>query len=394
MKGDGMRFADFTLSGGPVEVEAGTLAAMGSPMCYHYDPAFLEQYRRTEAKAAKVMCAEQADMLLMHGEAILGLEAAWRAVVRPGMHCLNLVSGVFGKGMGDWLRMSEGVVHELVIDYNDAFDPADVEKALKEHPEVELVCVTYSETPSGTLNPVDRIGPIAKAHGAITIVDCVSAVGGMPFEADEWQLDICVAGAQKCLSGPPGITLMSVSQDAWDVIAKNPGAPRWSFMSMLDWKEQWLEGDHFPFTPSISEVRGLEAVCDDLLEEGHEAAFRRHTVAAEAARAGARAMGLELWPKRDEIMSTCVTAVKLPDHLTDAQVRAHAIERYGVMLSGAHGAGNLIRLGHMGRITRSMYPVAGLAAMGKSLSDLGMKLDIGEGIEAALDVIASAAVGG
>jgi pyridoxamine--pyruvate transaminase len=364
---------------------------MGSPMCYHYDPAFLEQYRRTEAKAAKVMRAEKADTLLMHGEAILGLEAAWRAVVRPGMHCLNLVSGVFGKGMGDWLRMSDGVVHELAVSYDDAIDPAAVEQALKEHPETELVAVVYSETPSGTLNPVDQIGPIAKAHGAITIVDCVSAVGGMPFEADAWQLDVCVAGAQKCLSGPPGITLMSVSQDAWDVIAKNPGAPRWSYMSMLDWKEQWLQSGHFPFTPSIAEVRGLEAVCDALLAEGHEASFKRHAIAARACRAGARAMGLELWPRRDEIMSTCVTAIKLPSDLTDAQVRSHVIERYGVMVSGAHGAGNLIRLGHMGKTARSMYPIAGLAALGHGLRDLGMKVDVGTGLEAALDIVAAAA---
>ena len=287
-----MRFADFTMSGGPTMIEAHTLAAMGSPMCYHYDPAFLEQYRSTEAKVGRVMRAERADALLMHGEAVLGLEAAWRAVVRPGMHCLNLISGVFGKGMGDWLRMSEGVVHEITVGYDDAIDPAAVEQAFGEHPEIELVTVVYSETPSGTLNPVEQIGRIAKAHGAITIVDCVSAVGGMPFDADGWQLDICVAGAQKCLAGPPGITLMTVSADAWDVIAKNPTAPRWSFMSMLDWKEQWLEAGHFPFTPSIAEVRGVEAACDDLLAEGHESAIRRHTVAANACRAGARAMGL------------------------------------------------------------------------------------------------------
>ena len=144
----------------------------------------------------KVMKAESAEALIMHGEAVLGLEAAWRATVRPGMHVLNLVSGVFGKGMGDWLRMSQGVVHEIVVGYDDAIDPAAVEEYLDAHPEIELVCVVYSETPSGILNPVDKIGPICRAHGAVTIVDCVSAVGGMPFEADGWQLDICVAGAR------------------------------------------------------------------------------------------------------------------------------------------------------------------------------------------------------
>jgi pyridoxamine--pyruvate transaminase len=386
-----MRFADFTLSGGPTMIDAPTLAAIGSPMCYHYDPAFLDQYRRAERAMLQVMKAEGADPLIMHGEAVLGLEAAWRATVRPGMHCLNLVSGVFGKGMGDWLRMSQGVVHEICVNYDDAIDPAVVEEYLDDHPEIELVAVVYSETPSGTLNPVNQIGPICRARGVVTIVDCVSAVGGMPFEADGWQLDICVAGAQKCLAGPPGITLMSVSPQAWELIAKNPDAPRWSYMSMLDWKEQWLGKAHFPFTPSIGEVRGLEACCAALLEEGHEAAIRRHTVAAEACRAGVRAMGLELWPRREEIMSTCVTAVKVPDGLTDAQVRDHCVRRYGVMLSGGHGAGNIIRIGHMGATTRSMYPIAGLAGLGRTLADLGVAVDIGAGVETALGIIADAA---
>ena len=386
-----MRFADFTLSGGPTIIEAPTLDAMGAPMCYHYDPAFLEQYRRTEQLVLRVLKAEGSDPLIMHGEAVLGLEAAWRATVRPGMHCLNLVSGVFGKGMGDWLRMSQGVVHEIAVDYDDAVDPAAVEEYLDEHPEIELVAVVYSETPSGTLNPVDKIGPICRAHGAVTIVDCVSAVGGMPFDADRWQLDICVAGAQKCLAGPPGITLMSVSAQGWELIAKNGAAPRWSFTSMLDWKEQWLGNAHFPFTPSVAEVRGLGVCCEALLEEGHESSIRRHTVAAEASRAGVRAMGLKLWPRRDQIMSTCVTAVRVPDGLTDAQVRSHCVNKYGVMLSGGHGAGNIVRIGHMGAAARSMFPVAGLAALGRTFADFGVRVDIGAGLEAALAIIADAA---
>ena len=184
---------------------------------------------------------------------------------------------------------------------------------------------------------------------------------------------------------------MSVSPQAWELIAKNPEAPRWSFMSMLDWKEQWHDQAHFPFTPSIGEVRGLEACCDALLEEGHESVFRRHTVAARACRAGIRAMGLDLWPKRDELMSTCVTAVKVPDGLTDVQVRAHCAERYGVMISGGHGAGPIVRIGHMGAVTRSMYPVVGVASLGQTFTDLGVKVEVGAGLEAALSVIAEAA---
>jgi pyridoxamine--pyruvate transaminase len=303
------------------------------------------------------------------------------------MACLNLSSGVFGKGYGDWLRAWGAVVYEIDMPYDEAVDPADVERMLREHPEIEVVAVVHSETPSGTLNPVAEIGPLAKAYGAVTIVDCVSSIGGMPFEPDAWQLDICVAGAQKCLSGPPGITMVSVSADGWNLIAKNPAAPRFSFLSLLDWKVKWLEGGTFPYTPSVAEVHGLHSCCRQLLDEGHEASFARHARAARACREGVKALGMKLWPRSEDIMSTCTTAIALPAGLGEDQVRAHVRGRYGVMLSGGHGAGNLVRIGHMGVTANTMYPVVGVAALGRGLVDLGVAVDIGGGVEAALSVL-------
>jgi pyridoxamine--pyruvate transaminase len=385
-----MRDPEFTLSAGPTAASPRTLAALGSPITYHYDPAFLECFHRTERKVAQILQTTN-DVVLMQGEAVLGLEAAARGVVHPGAQALNLVSGIFGKGMGYWLRDFGANVHEIEVEYNDAVDATEVETFLSEHPEIELVAVVHSETPSGTYNPVDAIGQIAHAHGALTLVDCVSSVGGMPFKADEWQLDICVAGPQKCLGGPPGMSLMSVSEDAWQRIRENPAAPRSSFLSLLDWKEQWLEGAKFPYTPSVSDVHGVEAACDELLDEGIDASIRRHELAARATRAGVRAMGIELWPRSEEIAAACVTAVAVPEGLTDLQVRTHVRDRYGVMISGGQGAGNLVRLGHMGLTASGMYPIVGLAALGRSLADLGVQVEIGAGIEAALEVLASEA---
>jgi pyridoxamine--pyruvate transaminase len=384
-----MRDPDFTLSAGPVMASPRVLAALGSPITYHYDPAFIEAFRRTESKLAEIFRTRN-DVLLMQGEAVLGLEAAARALVRPGTPVLNLVQGVFGKGMGYWLKDFGAELHELEVAYNDAVDPADVERHLGEHPEIELVTIVHSETPSGTVCDVSQIGPIARAHGALTLVDCVSSLGGIPFRTDDWQLDVCVAGPQKCLAGPPGMSLMAVSEAAWERIAANPEAPRASFLSMLDWKEQWLEGDKFPFTPSVSDLHGVEAACDELLGEGLDAAIERHERSAAACRAGIRAMGLELWPRSEAITAACVTAIAVPDGLTDVHVRAHCRERYGVMISGGQGAGNLVRIGHMGPSARSLYPVVGLAAVGQTLADLGASVDVGAGVEAALAVLSQA----
>ena len=378
-----MRDPDFTLSAGPVTASPRVLAALGSPITYHYDPAFLEAFRRTERKVAEIFLTEN-DVLLMQGEAVLGLEAAARALVKPGTPVLNLVQGVFGKGMGYWLKDFGAELHELEVAYNDAVDPADVEQYLESHPEIELVTLVHSETPSGTVCDVSAIGPIADAHGALTLVDCVSSLGGIPFQTDDWKLDVCVAGPQKCLAGPPGMSLMTVSARAWERIRSNPSAPRASFLSMLDWKEQWLDGDKFPFTPSVVDLHGVEAACDELLAEGLEAAIARHEQAAVACRAGVRAMGLELWPRSDGVSAACVTAIALPDGLTDVQVRTHCRDRYGVMISGGQGAGNLVRIGHMGPSARSLHPVVGLAAVGQTLADLGAAVDIGAGLETSL----------
>jgi pyridoxamine--pyruvate transaminase len=303
------------------------------------------------------------------------------------MPVLNLVSGVFGKGMGYWLAAFGGELHELEVPYNDAVDPEEVDRFLSEHPEIELVTVVHCETPSGTLNPVGEIGPIAKRHGAMTLVDCVSSLAGIPIWPDEWQLDVCVAGPQKCLAGPPGMSLMTVSDDAWSAIRANPAAPRASFLSMLDWKEQWLEGGKFPFTPSVVDVHGVEAACDVILEEGLEASFERHAQAAAACREGARAMEIDLWPVSDEVAAACVTALAVPDGLTDTQVRDHCRARYGVMISGGQGAGNLVRIGHMGPTARSLYPLLGLAALGRTLLDLGAPVKVGDGLEATLQAL-------
>lgn len=381
------RDPDFTLSAGPTAATSRTLAALGAPITYHYDPEFLEAFRRTERKVATLFRTANT-VVLMQGEAVLGLEAAARALVRPGAKVLNLVSGVFGRGMGLWLRSFGADLHEIEVPYNDSVDPVDVERFLAAHSDTELVCLVHCETPSGTWNDCEAIGSIARDHGALSLVDCVSTLGGMELDVDRWSLDVCVAGPQKCLGGPPGMSLMSISDRAWGVIESNPAAPRASFLSLLDWRECWFGEGRFPYTPSVVDLHGVESACEQMLEEGLEASIARHADAARACRAGAQAMGLRLWPKTEELAASCTTAIAVPDGFAHDQVQAHARERYGVMLSGGQGAGNLVRIGHMGPTAHGLYPAVGLMALGRTLLDLGATADVGAGIEAALASIA------
>lgn len=388
-----MERADLTLSAGPNDVSAEVRAALGAPILYHYDPVFIERFRETEEMVGRIYRTTSHEIILMQGEAVLGLEAAARAVVRPGMACLNLVSGVFGKGFGYWLAAIGAELQELEVPYDESVTADAVAAWLDEHPSVEMVSVVHSETPSGTLNPVREIGRICRARGVVTIVDVVSSYGGMALEPEGWQLDLLVAGPQKCLGGPPGMSLMAVSEEAWAAIERNPAAPRGSFLSMLDWREQWHGKGRFPFTPSVSDLHGVRAAAAELLAEGLDAVQARHARVAAACRAGVRGMGLRPWPVSDDIAADCVTAVRVPDGLTDIEVRDHARARYGVQFSAGQGAGNIIRLGHMGATARPMPMVAGLAAMGRTMADLGVQVDIGAGIEVAMASLASVSPG-
>lgn len=384
---------DFTLAAGPVTVWPQVRAALGMPITYHYDPEFLEAFRRTQHKVAQVFGTSN-DVLLMQGEAIVGLEGAARSLVRPGMPVLNLVQGVFGKGMGFWLKDYGADVHELEASYDEAVAPEALDRYLADHPEIELVAFVASETPSATVSDVEAFGRIAKQHDALTLVDTVSALGGMPLDVDAWGLDVCVAGAQKCLGGPPGVAMVTVSDAAWEAILANPNAPRDSYTSLIDWKEKWLEHGNFPYTPSISEMHGIEATCDVALEEGIANVIARHDASAEVTRTGVRAMGLELWARDDAYAASCATAVRLPDGLDDVELRTLVRDRYGVMLSSGQGAGNLIRIAHMGPSASGMHPIVGLGALGRALADLGHRVEIGRGLDAGLAALSSAVLAG
>lgn len=385
-----MHEPDFTLSAGPTMSSLRVQQAQGRPMIFDYDPVFQERFRETERMVAELFRTE-ADVVLMQGEAVLGIEAAARGVVKPGMKCLNLVSGVYAEWFGDWLREYGGEVVEVKVPYDEAIDPAQVREALERHGDIELVALVYSETPSGIENPLAEIGPIAKEAGALMFADVVSAVGGTELQTDAWGVDVSIGGPQKCLAGPPGISLCTISGAAWAAIEANPNAPRGTYLSLLDWREAWIKGGRvkYPYTPSVSDINGVHAAVGECLDHGLDAVIARHEAAGRACRAAVRAMGLELWPRSDAYAANCVTAVRCPQGVEVKPTLDHIRERYGVMLSGGYGelTEKLFRLGHMGPGSRSLYPVVAVSAFGRGLADLGVDVDVGAGVDSALEVL-------
>jgi pyridoxamine--pyruvate transaminase len=379
-----------TLAGGPVQVTDRTLRAMSQPVLYHYDPAFLELFDRT-TKLLQEVFRTQYDVVILQGEAILGLEAAAACLLSPGDRVLNLVSGVFGKWFELFIDKYGGETIELAVPYNEAIDPEDVRKKLEANPGIRFLSVVHSETPSATVNPVAEIGRIAKEFGVVTIVDTVSGLGGELLSPEEWGIDVAIAGPQKCLGGPPGLSLLALSPEAWRVMETKKEPLRGSFLSILDWKDTWIEKKIFPYTPSVSTIYGLESVLSQALEEGVERMAKRHETIARACRRGVEAMGLELWAAREEIAGPVVTGVVAPPGIEDKTLRGHLRERYGITISGGYGelSGKLFRLGHMGVAAHPAYLSAQLAMLARTLKDLGHPVELGAGVGAALESLAA-----
>ena len=172
--------------------------------------------------------------------------------------------------------------------------------------------------------------------------------------------------------------------------AKNPPLTE-SYLSLLDWKNSWLSRKGaFPYTPSVSDVYALESVLTQLLEEGLARFQARAEAIARACRAGIRALGLTLWPAREEIAARCVTAVAVPEGIEVSSLLARLREHYGVSLSGGVGelGDKLFRIGHMGVVAHPTYLAAGLGVLERGLADLGYPVEFGAGVGAALESLA------
>ena len=378
------RRTELTLAAGPADIDPRVSAAMTNPIRYHYDPEFLALHRAVEEKLKSVFRTEN-DMIIMHGEAILGLEAAAHACIAPGTRCLNLVTGVFGKWFEDFILAAGGEVVELAKEYNQAISAEEVRRAFEENPGIEVMTVVHSETPSGTVNPIGELCPVAKEHGAVTIVDSVSGVGGSEMRVDEWGVDLCLVGPQKCLGAAPGLSLISVSRDGYERM-RAAAAPRGTFLSILDWKEKWIDGGAFPYTPSVSLIYGLDAALDLVLEEGIDNAVARHERCAAACRAGITGMGLDLWPETEEIAAACATAFHLPRGVDSDEFRERMRRESGILIAPGYGElrSKLLRIGHMGHTAKPMYVVSALAFVGTTMQSFGIDVSIGSGVEAAL----------
>ncbi|HUZ97922.1 MAG TPA: alanine--glyoxylate aminotransferase family protein [Gaiellaceae bacterium] len=360
---------------GPTPVPPQVLAAMGEPVVHHRSPDFRPIYERCLARLRDV-CRTESDVLLFTASGTGAFESAVVNLVSPGEPHLVVSSGSFGER---WVAMTSAYgadVDELHYAWGETPDPEDVRARLAAR-EAKAVWIVQSETSTGVVADVQAIAAVAKEAGALVVVDAVSSLGAVPCETDAWGLDVVVSGSQKALMTPPGLGLAAVSDAA---LAATGSTPRFYF----DWKrtrdaQRKLDA---PFTPPVSLVTALDVALGMLLDEGLEAVFERHVRLGRAARAGVKAMGLELFSP-DEDRSAVVTAVLSPDA---AEVISGVRNRFGITLASGQGdlKGKIFRIGHIGWFDVFDITTA-LAAIEIVLAELGADIDRGVAVTAALD---------
>lgn len=353
------------------------------PLINHRGPEFRELHSRI-VDNAKYVFGTKNDLYVLSASGTGGVECAVRNICSPGSKIIVPVNGVFSQRFLEAVNVLGGKGVEIPVDWGNAVTVAQVEDALKKNSPVTAVAVIYNETSTGvTTQNLKQIGELCHKHGALFLVDAISIQGGVPLPVDEWAVDICITGSQKCLMTPPGLALISVSQKAWDVIKKTPQS---YYFDLRLCKQFYDEKKETPYTPAITLFYALDEALQMIKQEGLEKRFKRHATCAKAMYAATDAMGLEGYARK-EVRSNTVLAIKYPKGLDDKTFRGALNSKFRVVVAGGMGKthGQLFRIGVMGAVSEFEI-LATTAALESVLTEQGHQLKAGAGITAAREI--------
>jgi serine---pyruvate transaminase len=356
---------------GPTPVPPEVLAATAEPIVHHRGPDFRDIYASALARLKEVH-RTSADVLLFTASGTGAMESAVANLCATGDRVAVVSHGSFGER---WVKICEQ--HELDVvpiryEWGERPDPAEVGAAVREAGADRVFC-QQSDTSTGVVSDVRTI---KEAVGdALLVVDAVSSLGAVPLETDEWGIDVVVSGSQKALMCPPGLASASVPER---VLERTK--PSRSFY--FDWQATKKAQDKLDaaFTPAVSLIRGLDVALGMILDDGLERAFERHVRLGRAARAGVKAMGLELFSPDDDTAAV-VTAIRAPEGIDSDELLLHLRDRHGVTLAPgqAHLKGKIFRIGHIGWF--DVFDIAtALAAIELSLTELGADIERGAAV--------------
>jgi alanine-glyoxylate transaminase/serine-glyoxylate transaminase/serine-pyruvate transaminase len=367
------------------------LAALGFPLLGHLDPDFMALMNDTQVLLRHVFQTTNPLTLPVSGTGTAGMEAVVVNLVEPGDRMLVCVKGVFGARMADVAQRAGANVRTIERPFGEAFDPAEIETAIKQHGP-KVVGIVHAETSTGVLQPMEQIAAITRAHGALLAVDAVTSLGGTLVDVDGWGLDAVYSGSQKCLSCPPGLAPVTFGPHAVEVINKRKHKVQNLYYDMNMIMKYLSEDRLYHHTAPISMNYALREGLAMLVEEGLLARFARHRRNHLALKAGLNALGLRYLPAEQFVLPQ-LNCVRIPDGIDDLTVRKRLLSQWGIEIGGGLGSlkGKVWRIGLMGYSSRPANVLLVLAALETSLRELGCSLEPGAGIAAASAALQSAA---
>lgn len=375
------------LGPGPSNVNSRVYKAMMTPMLGYLDAEFVDIMDETVEMLREVFGTKNTLTIPVSGTGTAGMEAALCNIIEPGDEVVVGIKGYFGGRIKDIAERYGGKVTVVESDWATIVPPEKVENALKQV-DAKLVAIVHAETSTGILQPLDEIGNIAKNHGALFLVDCVTSLGGQPVNLDERNIDIAYSGTQKCLGAPPGLAPISFSEAAVEKIKNRKTKVPSFYFDMTLLEKYWTgEGRGYHHTVSMTMVYALREALRVVLEEGLEARYERHQRNADALKAGLTAMGLELIAQKG-YRAPMLTTVAIPDGISDAHTRKRLIDDHGIEIGGGLGdfKGKAWRIGLMGESSTQSNVLLFLSALEKLLADEGYKVEPGAGVSAAAEV--------
>ncbi|WP_434799489.1 pyridoxal-phosphate-dependent aminotransferase family protein [Terrisporobacter vanillatitrophus] len=335
------------------------------------DADFVEFYKNTCDKMAKIINTKN-DVYILSGEGILGLEAACASLTEKNDRVLVIDNGIFGKGFEDFVTMYGGEAVLFSKSYKKAIDVEELERFLEKDHDFKYATIVHCDTPTGVLNDLSKICPLLKKYNILTVVDSVAAMVGEKLLVDDWQIDIVLGGSQKAISAQPGLSIVSVSEDAKNSM-KNRKSKIIGFYCNLTIWEDYYEQKYFPYTMPISDIISLDRALENILEEGTENTIKRHEKVAKATREALKEYGGELF--LDSGYSNTVTALVIPENIGALNLTKHIREKYNTIIGTSLGeyVDKLLRIGHMGENAKLDKIIYILDILDNSLKDLGFQ---------------------
>ncbi len=373
----------YLMAPGPTPVPSNVLLAMAQPMIHHRTPEYEALFIDVRAGLKRLFRTGQ-DVIPFTSSGTGAMEAAVANTLSSGDTVLVLRAGKFGERWEEICRAYGVRAIPVSAPFGETVPAERFAEALGEHPEARAVLMQHSESSTGVLHDVKGIAAATGATGAILIVDAVSSLAIADLQMDAWGVDLVVAGSQKGLMLPPGLSFCALSEKAWGHV-KASRLPKYYFDLTAEWKAVSKNEAHF--TPAVSIVLGLREVLRMIEAEGLQNVLKRHERLARATRSGVEALGLDLFAKATP--SPALTAVAAPRGLDSEQVLAAYAASHNITIAGGQGEmkGKVFRLGHMGYVG-DFDVLTALGALEQVLHELGQPVDFGAAVRAAQKVFA------